>query len=437
MTPRQRDTLWYALTLSILGVMVALIWLRAPQPTPPRPIPSAYYVWQLQWNDAVREAVKAADSSASAFMVLVGEVHAADGTLRLQRGYPDWSALSKIHSPITIVLRANAALSGMLQDDSRDNAIAFMSKALEDIIADANKAGATIRGLQLDYDSPSAKLASYKTLLDALLPRFNKLELSITALPTWLKWSDFKALVSELDYYVLQVHSLERPSSYDHPVTLCDTSRIPGYLDRAASVGAPFYLALPTYGYRFVFDDQGTFAAISAEGSAPLLKPGQRIRTVMTEPKDIANVVREVRADPPHNLIGFVWFRLPVARDELNWTWQTLQAVRDGRAPEASFRAEVKNPSPDLYEIYVSNNGESLETGTVQTTVRFDTREVIASDTHNGFSLIQTNPQSANIAGPAPRPGDSVLAAWFRFKPGIATSPPPIQVGSVAKAPNH
>lgn len=434
MTPRQQNTLWYALTLFILATIATLICLRAPQQSPPRPVPSAYYVWQLQWNDGVREAVKTADSSANALMVLVGEVNASDAALHLQRGYPDWNVLSKIHSPIAIVLRANAALSDLLQSDSRDNAIAFVSNSLKDILTEAHAAGVMVRGVQLDYDCPSAKLATYKTLVDALRPRLNTVEFSITALPTWLRWREFEELARELDYYVLQVHSLERPERFDQTITLCDTSRIPGYLDRAAAIGAPFYLALPTYGYRFEFDDAGAFVSISAEGPPLTRIPGRRIRTVMTNPAEIAKSVRDVRSRPPHNLIGFVWFRLPVAQDELNWTWQTLQAVRDGRAPEASFRAEVKNPSPHLYEIYISNTGESLETGNVHTTLRYDSRDVIASDTHNGFSLLPTNPQG--LTGPAPRPGEPVLAAWFRFRPGAATSPPPLLVGSVAIAPN-
>ena len=434
MTPRQRDALWYTLTFAIVAAVCAFIWLRASQQAPARHIPSAYYVWQMQWNDDVHDAVKTADSSANAFMVLVGEVNTAGGELQVQRGYPDWKALVKVDAPITIVLRANAALSGMLQGESQENAISFVAKTLEDRIAEATEAGATIRGVQLDYDCPTAKLAMYKTLIDALQPRFDAVAWSITALPTWLKSSEFKALVRDLDYYVLQVHSLERPSSYGQSITLCDTARIPGYLDRAASIGAPFYLALPTYGYRFVFDEAGKFVAISAEVTAPPPMPGQHIRTVMSDATDIAKAVRETRSHPPHNLIGFVWFRLPVANDELNWTWQTLQAVREGRSPETSFRAEVKNASPDLYEIYISNSSEALETRNVQITLRHDAREVIASDTHNGFSFLPSNPPG--LTGPAPRPGESVLAAWFRFKPGAATSAPPITIGSVTIAPN-
>lgn len=223
-----------------------------------------------------------------------------------------------------------------------------------------------------------------------------------------------------LDYYVLQVHSLDRPTTIDGPITLCDTTRVPGYLRRAASIGAPFYLALPTYGYRFVFDANGAFAAIAAEGPAPALGPGQRVRTVMTDPAAIAGVVRDVRARPPHGLLGFVWFRLPVASDTLNWPWQTLEAVRDGREPRTSFAAELREPSAGLYELYVVNTGETAPVDGARIEVAFAPGGVAASDTHNGFAA-QTTESGATLGGPAPRPGETVIAAWFRLRPGLQT----------------
>ncbi len=432
MNQPQKDALWYATALLLFAAIVAVFWWRAPTPPPPRPVVSAYYVWQMQWNDDVREAVRAADPSASAFMALAGEVNVSAGELRLQRGYPDWESLAEIHAPVTLVLRANAALGDLLQSDARDKAVAFVTDALKSAIAEANAKGTTIRGVQLDYDCPSAKLASYKTLVDALRPRFDKLELSITALPTWLKWRDFEELAGGLTYYVLQVHSLDRPSTFDQPITLCDTARVPGYLRRAASIGAPYYLALPTYGYRFVFDEDGTFASLIAEGPAPALKPGQRIRTVMADPGEIADIVRAVRAQPPYALLGFVSFRLPIASDDLNWPWRTLEAVSDGRTPKTAFTAELRNPSPGLYELYIVNTGETAPVRGVRTTLRYAPGIVLASDTHNGFTAEEPTGGPTVLNGPAPRPGQSILAAWFRIQPNATNAPvAPITVAPV------
>lgn len=432
MTRRVKDAIWYAGTLAIALLVFAAIGLFAPPPAPPRPLSTAYYVWQMQWNDDVREAIRTADASANAFMVLVGEVNATGGELRLQRGYPDWAALAKTRAPVTIVLRANAALADMLQSDTRDKAIAFVIDALDVIIAEAETGGAMVRGIQLDYDCPSAKLASYKTLLDAIRPRFDNIERSITALPTWLKSRDFDELVGELAYYVLQVHSLEPPKSFDDRIDLCDTGRVPGYLRRAASINARYYLALPTYGYRFVFDEHGKFAAIVAEGPEPILKPGQRVRTATSDPEEIANVVRNIRANPPHGLLGVVWFRLPIATDALNWPWQTLEAVRDGRAPRTAFTVDLHNPSPGLYELYIVNTGETWPTQPIRTTLTYSVNSILASDTHNGFSATNSTAESTTLTGPAPRPDQSVLAAWFRVdSPRSGSGSPQIAAGRI------
>lgn len=419
-----KDALWYVATISLAAAIGAVLYVRAPASGPSRPIESAYYVWQMQWNDAVRDAVRVADSSATAFMVLIGEVNASGGELRLQRGYPDWNTLAKARSPVTIVLRANAALGDLLQSADRGNAAAFVANAFDAAIAEANAKGATVRGVQLDYDCPSAKLASYRTLVDALRPRFAQLEFSITALPTWLKWGDFGGLVRGLTYYVLQVHSLDPPRSFDSPIVLCDTSRIPGYLRRATSIEVPYYLALPTYGYRFVFDDKGMFTSIIAEGPAPDLKPGYRVRTVTTDPADIARVVRATRRQPPYQLLGFVWFRLPVASDDLNWPWPTLEAVREGRTPKTMLAAELRNSGAGLYELYIANTGESAP-AQVRTAVHYAPGTVLTSDTHNGFKAAYSA-GTTTLSGPAPRPGGTILAAWFRVQASRQDGPAPI-----------
>ncbi|NUM55880.1 MAG: DUF3142 domain-containing protein [Candidatus Hydrogenedentes bacterium] len=438
MTQSQKDAIWFTIAVSLSAVILAGLWMNAPAPAPPRPVPSAYYVWQLQWNDDVRDAVRLADATANAFMVLIGEVNAAGGELRLQRGYPDWNALSKAHSPVTIVLRANAALGDLLQGEARERAIDYIADTLDAAIAEANTKGTTIRGIQLDYDCPSAKLASYEILVDALRPRYGKLEMSITALPTWLKWRDFEQLIDTLTYYVLQVHSLEKPTAFDQPITLCDTGRIPGYLRRAASIGAPYYLALPTYGYRFVFDEHGKFVSIVAEGPAPVVNSRQRVRTVMTDPGDIAATVRAIRANPPHALAGYVWFRLPVASDELNWPWPTLEAVRDGRTPKTVFTAELRNPSPGLYELHITNAGETWPPQPIRAMISYTPNAILASDTHNGFVAESRMTSSTILSGPAPRPGQSVLSAWFRMTPSRPeSSPPAITVGHVELENSH
>jgi hypothetical protein len=48
----------------------------------------------------------------------------------------------------------------------------------------------------------------------------------------------------------------------------------------------------------------------------------------------VANLVHEWSIDPPANLAGLIWYRLPNEDDDLNWRWPTLAAVMQGRAPD-------------------------------------------------------------------------------------------------------
>ena len=62
------------------GVIAALVARYASQPWPAKPLETAFYVWQMQWNEGVREAVAHAAPSSAQFMVLLGEVNVAAAT---------------------------------------------------------------------------------------------------------------------------------------------------------------------------------------------------------------------------------------------------------------------------------------------------------------------------------------------------------------------
>jgi hypothetical protein len=398
----------------------------------PRPLAQAYYVWQMQWTDPVREAVATAASEADRLMVLVGEVNVVNDSLAITPARPDWPALGKERTEVALVLRAGVSLGALLSGTRQEECAAYLRGVLDDATTAARESGVRVTGVQLDYDCPTSKLGDYKRLLDTLSARRANVEFSITVLPTWIKRWEFAGLVDGLAYYVLQVHSLEIPTSVDRPVVLCDTTRIPGYLRRAAWIGVPFYLALPTYGYRVAFDADGQFTALSAEGPASAWDPSYQVRLVMTDPAEIAAVVRSVMEAPPRGCRGFAWFRLPHSQDELNWSWPTLQAVRDGRVPRTAFEVEIRNPSPGLYEAWLKNVGETRVWSPVAFDVHWDGHRLIAHDTIRGFNGVRDrDTHSIRLVGPPPHNPESAMAAWFRTEPEDSQQPAPLRTGPV------
>ncbi|MCL4693678.1 MAG: DUF3142 domain-containing protein [Candidatus Hydrogenedentes bacterium] len=418
--------------IAVTSVVVAALWLHGRLYDEPRPLPHAYYVWQMQWTDSVRDAVARAAPEADRLMVLLGEVSAVDGALAFTPARPDWQSLARDRAQTALVLRAGVSLGPFLNGTGLDGAADYLFGILDGARNAARDAGVEVVGVQLDYDCPTSKLGDYRRLLEAMQSRLPDVDLSITVLPTWIKRWEFGDLVDGLSYYVLQVHSLEPPTTVDQPIVLCDTSRIPGYLRRAAWVGVPFYLALPTYGYRVVFDESGAFTALSAEGPAPAANATHQVRLVMPDPAEIAAVVRSVEAAPPRGCRGFAWFRLPNLGDELNWSWTTLEAVREGRVPRTAFDVEIRNLSPALYEAWITNTGETRVWDPIAFEVRWNGKELLAYDVLGGFAgAPNRESESVRLTGPPPHDADPAMVAWFRFGDGATETPSQVVAGPV------
>lgn len=376
-----------------------------PSRPPSAPPETALYLWQRAWNDDVRESVAKAPDHAAHLMVLVSEAGTAPIAV-------DWDALATTGLPVTLVFRYPH-----IPGDTR-----YAPK----VLADVERAERTARihrlvpeGVQLDFDSPTSKLADYAALLRAIRPELTPgIKLSITALPTWLPNRDFIKLARLCDYYVLQVHSFERPESIDTPLVLCDTAKVPDYVAQASKIGVPFYVAFPTHGYEVAYDATGHFAGLSAEQPEQFsYPPGVQTREVRADPAEIAGAVAKLHANPPDGYRGNVWFRMPVAGDTRNWTWSTLAAVMDGRAPTVAYRAEIRHPDPGLAEIWLAPEGEDRAPAPVEVTLSVPRDSVLAYDCVNGFhAATGTESGEVILKGTAPVGEEPILLAWYRMR---------------------
>jgi hypothetical protein len=241
----------------------------------------------------------------------------------------------------------------------------------------------------------------------------------ITALPAWLKRPAFQSLARRAGEFVLQVHSLERPTEPDAAFSLCDPELAWEAVVKAGKIGVPFRVALPTYGYMIAFDANGAFAGLSAEGPMRNWQPGMQLREVRSDPAAIAGLVRAWNEDRPELLRGIVWYRLPVKGDALNWAWPTLSKVMTGEAPRASLRAEVRRPQPGLMEFSLVNEGDADFTGNPEIVAKWDGAQPVASDGLRGFTpcAIATNVLCfRNSHEPVRiRPQEQPMIGWLRL----------------------
>ncbi|OHB76737.1 MAG: hypothetical protein A2Z34_02785 [Planctomycetes bacterium RBG_16_59_8] len=397
-------------------------------------LPTSFYVWQRRWSEDVVNAVRRSVGDADGYQLLVSEIALSpSGALTHTDFHPRWDVLAESGSELTIVIRMDVSVIRMLKRKEHAPVARLIGKIADAAIVAGTHDGATVRGLQIDCDCPESRLDEYGELMTELRGDYATRRLSFTALPSWLDSADFPALARTADYYVLQVHSLRRPETVDTPLTICNTEQAEEDVSRAERIGLPFTVALPTYGYLLIFDEQGQFAGLRAEGDPISLREGFQAHIVLSDHVAIADFVRRMRSRPPRNCRGIVWFRLPVESDELNWSWMTLKAVLDGRTARESCAAEIRSPEPGLYELWVINTGERNIPGKVEIDIDPLPGIRFFHDLLGEFVEIDAIPAGTmRLSGPVPAIGDPVPAAWFRVAAADSSNfPHPVSIEHV------
>lgn len=377
--------------LLLLGFLAADLMPRGP--VPPRaagPLAQEAYLWQRSWDDAVRAGLRRTERRFAGVVVLAAEMDWEHGRPRVARVIPDYAVLRENPAPVGLALRVGP-YAGPFSETTMEGADVPAARGVADLAAEllreAAEAGLTVKELQIDFDCADSKLDGYCLWINAIRRRIGSTSLVITALPSWLDRPAFKNLAEAADGFVLQVHSLERPTRFDAPLTLCDPAAARRAVEKAARLGRPFRVALATYGYFVAFNRDGQFLGLQAEGPALHWPPDVRLRVLRADPTATAELVRAWTADRPACLQGLLWYRLPIDTDALNWRWPTLAAVMDGRTPRGELRAAARRTEPGLFEIDITNNGAADEPLPAMVRVRWTQASFVAADALAGFEL--------------------------------------------------
>lgn len=401
--------LWLC-TLVQFGVLAGALPLRAAA------LPQEIYVWQRAWTEPVRQAVAEHGEAFTRVVALKAEVTWHEGKPELVQVPVDYRTLQQTKRPIGLALRVGPYTGSFAPTNA---AALYLGALAQSLVAEAKTAGVTLSELQLDFDCATAKLEGYRRWVEVIQKRIAPTPLVITALPAWLEAAPFKALAQTTGAYVLQVHSLERPKSFEAPFTLCDPAAARRAVARASALGVPFRVALPTYGYVVAFDSRGRFIGLSAEGPAKSWPAGAQFKEVRADALALAPLVRDWSARPPPGLMGLLWYRFSVAGDTLNWRWPTLQAMLAARIPQKNVRAESHRVEPGLVEISLVNDGELDISSRFAVTARWRGARLVAGDGLHGYELAERGVNSARLKSGA-RPGnlsagDKQVIGWLRL----------------------
>ncbi len=404
---------WLRPGFCLLGVLALSNCVRAASAV----LPQRAYVWQRAWSASFQRSIANDAGEFAALDVLVVEIAWRNSGPDVQRIAVAWSALQESRRPVGLVVRIGPN-SGSWATEAE--ATRTVIDVCQGALSEARRRGIEPVELQLDFDAATARLDAYRALLQAVRREVRPPKLVITALPDWLRSPAFAALIAETDSYVLQVHSLEKPGTIDEAYMLCDPTKAMGWIERVARLDHPFRVALPSYGYRLIFDATGKFAALEAEGPAKTWPAGFQRRLAIAEPADIAHCVQLLLASLPRGCEGLVWFRFPTADDELAWSWPTLRSVMQGRAPQAQLVLQSTPLPGGACDLTLANTGEAgAEPAAFRVT--WQGARLLAADALAGWQLERQGP-NALIVKPPPhgsngllRPGDTLRVGWLRL----------------------
>lgn len=378
----------------------AVLWVIACLGAAAGPLPHAAYIWQRAWHAGVTSSLAVAATQLDGFVVLAAEI----GPAQSHRVVYDSAALASSGSVIGLALRVN---SGAALDE--------VPALAAQLVATARSNHLSIAEMQLDYDCPESKLEHYEKLVRSVRCRLAPTPVTITALPSWLRQPAFSNLVAATDGFVLQVHSLEAS------LQLCDGERARRAVAHASCCGVPFRVALPTYGHLVATDRDGKVLGVASEASIPSWPSHARLHEVRSDPAVIADLTRAWNLRPPPHLRGFIWYRLPVSDDRLNWSWATLSAIVSGRIPRPDLALRLRQPRPGLVEIEIANHGDADADAPVGVRLTWRDADLLACDALAGFAAgtrSATNGTGSVAFNGLPRlaPAASRTIGWLRFQ---------------------
>jgi hypothetical protein len=377
-------------------------------------LPERGYLWQRDWTPAVADAVREGQQHLDGVIVLGAEITWRDGVPQPIEANIAWSTLRDSRRPCALALRIAPYPGPFADNDATARALANEAAAL---LRMARANGVEPTEFEVDFDCAAGRLAGYAAWLRALAPVVRPTRLVITTLPAWLDAPDFPALIGSVDGYVLQVHSVPTVAESGR-ASLCDPVLAQKWVAKAARLGRPFSVALPTYGCLAGYAPSGKLLGVAMDSVQPAWPTDTTLLEFRPDADAIADLVRAWRMARPAELREIIWYRLPVATDLRNWRWSTLLPVTQGRRPLR--RLEIAHDAGAPVDFSIANAGEAEEDLNCDVVVRWTGSRLVACDALPGWSVAPGDGQAVfttttDRARLRLRPGSNLNIGWLRF----------------------
>ncbi len=331
-----------------------------------------------------------------------------------RRASIDWDGLKRSKTPCSVALRIAPFSGPFAADDANAEFIVTMARSLVDT---AGTRGVKLEEFQIDFDCAQKNLAGYRLWLRRLRAvAMPPTRLVMTTLPAWLEEAEFRSLVGEVDGFVLQVHSVPTRREAGR-AELFDPELARKWVARAAKLGRPFSVALPTYRCVAGYDENGKLLGVYMDSVPPKWPVGTTTLEFAADADAIADAVREWQRARPPDMRELIWYRAPVSTDVRNWHWPTLAAVMEGRRPRHELRVAQEGENP--VDLALVNAGEAEESLAFNVEARWREGALEAGDALEGWSVVTEQERALFIPSLPPvmrlAPGARRSIGWLRF----------------------
>ena len=423
----------------ILPVFASLAFLtggcRQAQQAVSGPLTQRGYLWQREWTPAVIDAAVEADRRMDGVVILGAEILWEGGRPRVVRANIRWEAVKAFHRKCAIALRVAPYPGPFSTDDAAARVIAGTAKSL---LADARAHSVSPDEFELDFHCAQKNLAGYRAWLGLLRPLVHPARFVITTLPSWLDQGAFPDLIRAADGYVLQVHSVPTREESGR-ASLCDPALARKWVAKAAKLGVPFSVALPTYRCLAGYDPAGKLLGVAMDSVQQAWPPGTQVLEFATDADGIAALVHEWQSGRPQAMRELLWYRVPVATDALNWRWPTLAAVMAGRKPAHKLVLVKDGENP--VDIALANQGEAEESFAGKVSVGWKGAAPVSSDALPGWKVDVGSGVAVFTQETGHRvrvsPGGRRGIGWIRFEKTTVVELHPLELIEPAEDKKH
>ncbi|HEX6624482.1 MAG TPA: DUF3142 domain-containing protein, partial [Pyrinomonadaceae bacterium] len=369
-------------------------WASAPRAWAAGEVPVAFWSWRTQApaEEDVRRASE--ETGARALFLRAGQFDFADGRVMRVRAVE-----GRMPRGVELHLVYNGTRA-LLAEFGRVDEKVLAAAIAETFRNDRERAGgdgATIGGLQLDFDSPTRLLARYARVLRAVREQLPpETRLSVTGLPTWMGAKELRDVLAVVDFWAPQFYGAEIPERFEKAVPISSPRAVARDVARARALGKPFYAGLAAYGHAIVYAEGGELVALrgdldpsrvargsdfelverraferrlkgeEAGGAARAsewryvyralagtvvdgltMRAGERVVFDLPSGESLRASVREVREGAGEKLLGILLFRLPTRGDATTLNLRQIAAALSDAEANADVSLRVEGGGGD------------------------------------------------------------------------------------------